>query len=161
MASALQNLSKYDEINIQDASSLRIGIVVSEWNSDITNALLEGALETLMKHQVKTDNVVISKVPGTFEIPVAAQWLCHKSVDAIICLGCVIKGDTDHDIYINQSVANALQQLSIQHQKAFIFGVLTTNNHEQALDRAGGKHGNKGVEAAITAIRMSFLKKLF
>jgi 6,7-dimethyl-8-ribityllumazine synthase len=97
-------------------------------------------------------------VPGTFELPYAAKQLATKGQDAVICIGCVIKGETDHDVYINSSVAHALQQLNLQYNMPFIFGVLTPNTEVQALDRAGGKHGNKGTEAAITALKMMNLK---
>ena len=97
-------------------------------------------------------------MPGTFELPFAAKVLAETHhLTGVICLGCVIKGETDHDIYINTSVANALQQLNITFDIPFIFGVLTPNSEQQALDRAGGKHGNKGVEAAVTALKMSIL----
>jgi 6,7-dimethyl-8-ribityllumazine synthase len=158
MASALKNLSSYNELNIPNAKGLRFGIVLSEWNKEITHVLYNGAFETLLKHNVNENDILLYQVPGTYELPVAAEWISDQKVDAVICLGCVIKGDTDHDKYINQSVAMALQYLSIQKKIPFIFGVLTTNNYVQAEERAGGIHGNKGVEAAITAIRMANLK---
>jgi 6,7-dimethyl-8-ribityllumazine synthase len=161
MASAFKNLSEYDESNIPKVKDLSFGIVVSDWNTEITHQLYKGCQETLLKHGAKADEIHVIQVPGTFELPVAARLLAnhYPSVDAIICIGCVIKGETKHDEYINISVANALQNLSIASGKPFIFGVLTPNSQEQALDRAGGKHGNKGVEAAITAIRMAVLRK--
>jgi 6,7-dimethyl-8-ribityllumazine synthase len=159
MASALKNLSNYDESNIPDASGMRFGIVVSEWNAVITHALYEGCFDTLVKHGAKPDNIFTVQVPGSFELPAGARILsAQEKVDALICLGCVIKGETSHDEYINHAVANGLVNLSIASGKPCIFGVLTTNTEEQAQDRAGGKHGNKGVEAAVTAIRMSALK---
>lgn len=160
MASALKNLSDYNEENIPSAEKLSFGVVVADWNAHITHKLYEGCLETLIKHGTLEENIHTAQVPGTFELPVAARMLAnrHPSVDAVICIGCVIKGETKHDEYINISVANALQNLSIATGKAFIFGVLTPNSEEQALDRAGGKYGNKGVEAAVTAIRMAQLR---
>ena len=115
----------------------------------------------MKKHGVLEDKIFLAQVPGTFELPVAARLLAgqYPSVDAVICIGCVIKGETQHDEYISMSVANALQNLSISLSKPFIFGVLTPNSEEQALERAGGKHGNKGVEAAVTALRMGALKQ--
>ncbi|MBR9922850.1 MAG: 6,7-dimethyl-8-ribityllumazine synthase [Bacteroidetes bacterium] len=161
MASALKNLSEYDEKNIPDASEMKVGIVVSEWNRKITHALYEGAYETLSKHGVKEENIHSTQVPGSFELPSAARWMANaKDVDAIICLGCVIKGETSHNEYINRTVAAALMNLSLAMNKPFIFGVITPNTMEQAKDRAGGKHGNKGVEAAVTAIRMLDTKKV-
>jgi 6,7-dimethyl-8-ribityllumazine synthase len=161
MASALKNLSQYDETNIPSASNLSFGIVVSEWNSEITHQLYKGCYDTLLKHGAKEEEIQVIQVPGTFELPVGARLLANHtpSVDVVICIGCVIKGETKHDEYINISVANALQNLSIASGKPYIFGVLTPNSQEQALDRAGGKHGNKGVEAAVTAIRMAVLRK--
>lgn len=161
MASELKNLSHYDDTNIPSAKDMTFGIVVSDWNEHITHTLYEGCLETLKKHGVAEDKIYLAQVPGTYELPVAARLLAgqYPSVDAVICLGCVIKGETKHDEYINLSVANALQNLSISMSKPFIFGVLTPNTEQQAIDRAGGKHGNKGVEAAVTAIRMGALKQ--
>ncbi|MBC6992976.1 6,7-dimethyl-8-ribityllumazine synthase [Neolewinella lacunae] len=155
MASALQNLSTYDESNIPDAAELTIGIVVADWNKDITHALYEGCLSTLLQHGAQEDKIHVVQVPGTFELPAAARILSSReNTDVVICLGCVIKGETQHDEYINNAVAQGLVNLSIATGKPYIFGVLTPNNHQQALDRAGGQHGNKGVEAAVTGIRM-------
>jgi 6,7-dimethyl-8-ribityllumazine synthase len=161
MASALKNLSQYDENSIPSAKEMSYGIVVSDWNAPITHKLYEGCYETLIKHGAEADNIHVVQVPGTFELPAAARMLAqrHSTIDAVICIGCVIKGETQHDEYINMSVANALQNLSIASGRPFIFGVLTPNNEAQALDRAGGKHGNKGVEAAVTAIRMSKIRE--
>ena len=163
MASNLKNLSSYKDETIPTAADMIFGVVVAEWNEHITHALYEGCVETLLKHGAKEENIHIAQVPGAFELPVAARLLVSRfpAVNAIICLGCVIKGDTKHDEYINLSVANALQNLSITLAKPFIFGLLTPNDEQQALDRAGGKHGNKGVEAAVTAIRMAALKNDF
>jgi 6,7-dimethyl-8-ribityllumazine synthase len=155
MATSLQNLSSYQTDRVPDGSGKSFGIAVAEWNQHITFELLRGCVETLHHHQVADEDIHIIYVPGTFELPFAAKTLAQKHLSAVISLGCVIKGETDHDIYINTSVANALQQLNIELQIPFIFGVLTPNNEQQALDRAGGKHGNKGVEAAVTALKMS------
>lgn len=155
MASSLKNLSAYDNTAVPLANNKKIGIVVSEWNEHITFAMLDACIETLQQYGATTDTIFVQRVPGTFELPFAANsMLDQHQVDGVICIGCVIKGETDHDIYINQSVANALQQLNITKNKPVIFGVLTPNNEQQALDRAGGKHGNKGVEAAITLLKM-------
>lgn len=158
MASALKNLSTYDEANIPDASELSFGVVVADWNRDITHALYEGCVETLLKHGAKEENVHVVQVPGTFELPAGARILAgREKLQAVICIGCVIKGETKHDEYINNAVAQGLVNLSVATGKPFIFGVLTPNTHEQAVDRAGGKYGNKGVEAAVTALRMAAL----
>ena len=161
MASALKNLSSYDENNMPSGEKMEFGIIVADWNAHITHPLYEGCYDTLLKHGVKTENIQVIQVPGTFELPAAARMLANKktSLAAVICIGCVIKGETKHDEYISLSVANALQNLSISMSKAFVFGVLTPHSEEQALDRAGGKHGNKGVEAAVTAIRMAAIKE--
>lgn len=160
MASALKNLSTYDDSNMPSAEGMSFGVVVSDWNSEITHTLYQGCLETLLKHGAQEDDIRTAQVPGSFELPVGAKILAGaKRFDAIICLGCVIKGETQHDEYINHAVATGLTNLSIASGIPCIFGLLTTNNQEQAQDRAGGKHGNKGVEAAATAIRMAALRK--
>ena len=162
MASALHNLSEYDDTNLPDISDLTFGIVVADWNKDITHALYEGCYDTLTKHGAAADNIHTMQVPGSFELTVGARMMAGKhKCDAVICLGCVIKGETSHNEYINQSVAQGLTNMSIASGKPFIFGVLTPNDHQQALDRAGGKHGDKGVEATVTAIRMAGLKQQF
>ncbi len=160
MASSLKNLSEYDDSNMPSAEDMSFGIVVSEWNTKITHALYEAAHDTLVKHGAKTDDIHTLQVPGSFELPVGAKMLAsRKKLDAVICLGCVIKGETTHNEYINQSVATGLMTLSVASGKPFVFGLLTPNDEQQAIDRAGGKHGNKGVEAAATAIRMVAIKK--
>lgn len=162
MSSADKNLSVYDENNLPDASELKFGIIVSDWNEEITHALYEGCYDTLIKHGAKEENIHTLQVPGAFELPQGARILAkNKSMDATICLGCVIKGETSHNEYINMSVAQTLQNLAIATGKPFIFGLLTPNDKQQALDRAGGKYGNKGVEAAVTALRMADLSKSF
>ncbi|TXB66579.1 6,7-dimethyl-8-ribityllumazine synthase [Phaeodactylibacter luteus] len=160
MASALKNLSDYDERSLKDAAGFSFGIVVADWNAHITHALYEGCFDTLAKHGVPDSQIHTLQVPGAFELTAGAKMLAEKhKLDAVICLGCVIKGETTHNEYINYAVANGLTNLSMVYGKPFIFGVLTPNNEEQALDRAGGKHGNKGVEAAVTAIRMAALRE--
>ena len=158
MASALKNLSTYNEDNLPDAAEHRFGVIVADWNKDITHALYEGCYDTLLKHGAQADNVHVVQVPGTFELPAAARILAKReNLDAVICIGCVIKGETKHDEYINNAVAQGLVNLSIATGLPAIFGVLTPNTHEQAEARAGGEYGNKGVEAAATAIRMAAL----
>ena len=160
MASALKNLSAFDASTVPDGADLKIGIVLAEYHTDVTHALYEGAVSTLRDHGVPDAAIHTVQVPGAFELPAGARLLAaREKVDAVICLGCVIKGETDHDVYINQSVANALQNMSVASGRPFIFGVLTPNTHEQALARAGGEHGNKGVECAVAALRMAALKK--
>jgi len=139
----------------------KFGIVVSEWNSGIMDNLLVGCKDTLIRHGVFLDDIITYQVPGSFELPVGTKILANKNqVDAIICLGCLIKGDTAHDEYIANAVANGLTQIGVMFDIPCIFGVLTVLNEQQAIDRSGGKYGNKGAEADVTAIRMAALKRL-
>ncbi|MFO7868767.1 MAG: 6,7-dimethyl-8-ribityllumazine synthase [Bacteroidales bacterium] len=158
MATSLKNLSDYNAQDIPDASALSVGIVVSEWNSDINNNLLQAAVSTLQKHGVQDVNIFINYVPGAFELPFACRLMAENyDVDAVIAFGTVIQGDTPHFTYVCQGVTYGMAELNLSYEIPFIFGVLTTDTLEQARDRSGGKHGNKGVEAAITAIKMSVL----
>ncbi|MDO5571093.1 MAG: 6,7-dimethyl-8-ribityllumazine synthase [Bacteroidales bacterium] len=160
MATAYQNLSSYDPASVPDASEMKVGIVVSEWNSKITEALLKGAVDTLEKHGVKEENIVIGRVPGTFELTFGArQMAINKSLDAVITLGCVIRGDTPHFDYVCQGVTQGVTLLNTQFDIPFIFGVLTNDTMQQSIDRAGGVLGNKGDECAVTAIKMHFMRK--
>ncbi len=146
-------------VNLPDGSSFKIGIVVSQWNADITNALLEGAQDTLLKAGVQSDNLEILYVPGSFELPWGARQIMKPGKrDAVICLGCIIQGETRHDEYIASAVASGIMQLGLMSGVPVIFGVLTTNTEEQAKDRAGGKHGNKGSEAAAAALQMAYVR---
>ena len=136
-------------------SKKRFAIVVAEWNDEITEALYEGAIAGLLAHGVKKSHIVRKNVPGTFELTLGALWMAEKkNIHAVICLGCVIQGDTPHFDYICQAVSYGITEVGIKTRKPVIFGVLTTLNKQQALERAGGKLGNKGEEAAITAIKM-------
>jgi 6,7-dimethyl-8-ribityllumazine synthase len=154
------NLSEYNPETVPDASEMRFGIVVSDWNSKITWALLEGAVNTLKKHGTPGTDIVIKHVPGSYELTLGAQFLAeYDDLDAVICLGCVIQGDTPHFTYICQGVTQGITQLNMEYNLPFVFGVLTTNTIEQAEERAGGIYGNKGDEAAITAIKMAALQR--
>jgi 6,7-dimethyl-8-ribityllumazine synthase len=136
----------------------RFAVVCARWNADVTDRLLEGALATLRAASVADDRITVARVPGAFELPVVASRLARSGrVAAVICLGAVIKGDTEHDRYINDSVANALQRIACDTGVPVMFGVLTCNTFQQAADRAGGKDGNKGAEAAAAAIEMAAL----
>lgn len=158
MAKKKKNLS--DQQELPDGSKYKVGIAVSKWNPEITNSLLEAAKETLLQANVQEDNITVVYVPGSFELPIAAKMLLQtEGFDGIIALGCVIKGETSHNEYINNAVANGLTQLSLVSGKPCIFGVLTPNDMQQAIDRTGGKYGNKGNEAAATALQMISLKK--
>jgi 6,7-dimethyl-8-ribityllumazine synthase len=159
MAKKKKNLSAFTG-EIPSGAGLRIGVVVSEWNEKITGSLYNACHSTLKESGVDLDKIKTIYVPGTFELPVGAKMLLSDdNYDAIICIGCVIKGETKHDEYISMSVAQGLINLGVLSGKPIIFGVLTPNTMEQAEDRAGGKHGNKGVEAAVTALKMARIKK--
>lgn len=160
MSTANHNLSTFDALTLPDASGMRIGIVVSEWNSGITNALLEGAIQLLRQAGIHDSDLMVYKVPGSFELPFGAQLFAeHTDMDAIICLGCVIQGETRHFDFVCQGVTEGVMRVSLDYHLPVIFGLLTTNTLEQALDRAGGKHGNKGTEAAVTALKMIVLQR--
>ena len=159
MASSLKNLSSHSSKNLVDIGNKRFGIVVSEWNEEVTEALYHGAYQTLLENGAKEKNILSQTVPGSYELSLGAQWLAERSdIDAVICLGCVIQGETRHFDFICDAVAHGITNVSLKYNKPVIFGVLTPDTHQQALDRAGGKHGNKGDEAAITAIKMLGLK---
>lgn len=155
MATSLKSLSQYSDKNIQDISGKKFGIVVSEWNEQVTESLFSGAVETLLMHGAKKENIFRKNVPGSFELTLGAQWLAElEEIDAVICLGCVIQGETRHFDFICDAVAHGITNVALKFNKPVIFGVLTPNTLQQALDRSGGKHGNKGDEAAITAVKM-------
>ena len=157
MASSNKNLSSYSQVNLKDVSEKKFGIVMSEWNSSVTESLLEGVLQTLLSRGAQKENIVTVQVPGSFELSLGAQRMAKKeTIDVVICLGCVIQGETRHFEFICHAVTNGLTEVSLKYNKPVVFGVLTTDTYQQALDRAGGKHGNKGDEAAITAIKMLF-----
>jgi 6,7-dimethyl-8-ribityllumazine synthase len=159
MATLLKNLSDYDIKSVADASDMKFGIVVAEWNTEITGSLYKGAYNTLIKHGAKEENIIKKYVPGTFELTFGAQAVAKNTdVDAVIVLGCVIQGETRHFDFICQGIAYGITELNVKLNIPVIFGVLTTDNLQQAQDRAGGKHGNKGDEAAVTAIKMVALK---
>src|SRR5690606_12373295 len=158
MASHHKNLSDFSHIEVASAAPYRFGIVVSQWNAEVTGPLLDGAFRALTQHGALEDNMKVVEVPGSYELTSGADILLRDaSWDDIICLGCVIQGETKHFDYICSAVANWITQVALKHNKPVIFGVLTTDNLQQALDRAGGIHGNKGEEAAVTAIQMAAL----
>ncbi|MDO9185234.1 MAG: 6,7-dimethyl-8-ribityllumazine synthase [Bacteroidia bacterium] len=160
MSSALKNLSDFNHTTIPNGAGMRIGIVVAEWNIEVTGALRDGALKTLLDNGVTENDIIVKYVPGSFELTFGAQLLCEdKSIDSVICLGCVIQGETRHFDFICDAVAQGVTNVSLKYNKPVIFGLLTPNTLQQAQDRSGGKHGNKGDEAAITAIKMVYLKK--
>ena len=153
MASSVKNLSDYTSKNVKNISESKFAIVVSEWNEEVTEALYQGAYETLISHGAKKENILRKSVPGSFELSLAAQWMAKEEIiDAVICIGCVVQGETKHFDFICDAVAHGITNVSLKYDKPVIFGVLTPNTQKQALDRAGGKHGNKGDEAAIKNI---------
>jgi 6,7-dimethyl-8-ribityllumazine synthase len=133
--------------------SIKIGIVVSEWHPEITEALYQGAEKVLLENKIKKENILRKNVPGSFELPFGAQLLTDKT-KAVICLGCVIKGETDHYNFVCDAVANGIMNVGLKANLPVAFGVLTTNNHQQALERCGGKFGNKGEDSAFAVLKM-------
>lgn len=154
MATKNHNLSAYDASTIPNCESMKFGIVVSEWNNNVTDALMSGAVNTLIACGVSKSNIQVARVPGSFELIFGTAQMLKTDVDAVIAIGCVIRGDTPHFDYICEGTTNGLSSLNTSQDKPVIYGLITTNNMEQALDRCGGKLGNKGDECAITAIKM-------
>ncbi|UII33359.1 6,7-dimethyl-8-ribityllumazine synthase [Fulvivirga ulvae] len=155
MSSVDKNLSAFSKKHLPNINTKIFAIIVSEWNEAVTEAMFEGAYNTLRENGVRKENILRKDVPGSFELSLAAQWMAKREdVDAVICIGCVIQGETKHFDFICSAVAHGITNVSLKYDKPVIFGVLTPNTQQQALDRAGGKHGNKGDEAAITAIKM-------
>ena len=158
MSSSHQNLSSLDKGKIKKLDNAKIAIVTATWNQEITYAMRDACNKTLEEFDCLPENLINIEVPGAFELPSAAKMLlANHKLDAVICIGCVIRGETKHDEYISNAVATGIMTLSIASGKPVIFGVLTPNDKQQAIDRSGGKYGNKGVEAAQTAIRMIHL----
>ena len=158
MNSKEQDSTKFDVKNYPNLENYKFGIVVSEWNIDITTNLLKGAEDKLIELGVNRKNIIISRVPGSFELVYGSKELSKKNLDAVIAIGCVIKGETDHYDFICRSVSNGLMQLNISGSIPVIFCVLTDHKKSQSIARSGGEHGNKGAEAAIAAIKMASLK---
>ena len=157
---ATVNLSDYKPLQINDAGSFRIGIVVSEWNDFVTYNLRDGALETLKMEGVKEENIQIFKVPGAFELNYASMQLCkERKFDAVIAIGCVIRGETPHFDYVCSAVAQGIKDCNVLTDVPTIFCVLTDDTKEQSIARSGGNLGNKGIEAAVTALQMIDFKR--
>ncbi len=155
MATSLKNLSSHTVKEQLDLTKYNFSIIVSEWNEAVTESLYSGAIDTLIKHGAVKENIRRVDVPGSFELTLAAQKEASKEeIHAVICLGCVVQGETRHFDFICSAVAHGITDVSLKYDKPVIFGVLTPDTQQQALDRAGGKHGNKGDEAAIAAIKM-------
>ena len=159
MATKNTNLSYYNKEDVPNAKGLSFGIVVSEWNANITEGLYNGAFETLIECGVKPADISRMNVPGSYELVFGAKIAAKQNPDAIICLGSVIQGETKHFDFVCNAVSLGIKDLNISLDIPVIFGVLTDSNMEQAKNRSGGKYGNKGVEATITAIKMAILNK--
>ena len=161
MATKNKNLSTYDKASIPDAKDFRFGIVVSEWNQDITQGLFQGAYDALKDCGALNDNIVRWNVPGSFELIYGCKRMVqsYDMLDAVIAIGSVIQGETKHFDYVCEAVSQGIKDLNVHENIPVIFCVLTDNNLQQAIDRSGGKHGNKGTEAAIAAIKMAQLRK--
>lgn len=156
MATSLHPLSNYDASKVPDASNMCFGIVVSEWNPEITGALLDGCVATLEKHGTLPENIHVKTVPGSFELIYGAhQMVLNGGYDAVIILGSVIRGETPHFDYICQGVSQGIAHINAKSEIPVVFGLLTTNDLQQAKDRSGGKLGNKGDECAVVAIKMA------
>ncbi len=161
MATAGKNLSEYDKNRVPNAKEFRFGLVVSEWNEQITEGLFQGAFDALKENGVINENIVRWNVPGSFELVYACKKMQESfdMLDAIIAIGSVIEGETKHFDFVCQGVTQGIKDLNVNHDIPVIFCVLTDQNMQQAIDRSGGKHGNKGSEAGITAIKMAQLRK--
>ncbi|HQW04261.1 MAG: 6,7-dimethyl-8-ribityllumazine synthase [Flavobacteriales bacterium] len=159
MATASHNLSTYDPTSVPSGAGRRFALVVSEWNLEITDALRTGAKETLMKHGVAPEDILETWVPGSFELALGAQILLEtETLDGVICLGSVVRGETPHFDFVCQGTAQGIMSVGLKFGRPVIFGVLTDNTMEQARDRSGGKHGNKGVDCAVAVLKMAALK---
>ncbi|MEN9302757.1 MAG: hypothetical protein RL264_1186 [Bacteroidota bacterium] len=160
MATAGKNLSAYDKNDIPNGADFKVGIVVSEWNDHITNKLLEGALTTLLENSVNDENIFVQRVPGAFELPLGAQYFMESGkVDGVIAIGVVIQGETRHFDFVCSGTTQGIMDVNLKYNRPVAFCLLTDNFEQQSIDRAGGKHGNKGVEAAIACLKMMELKK--
>lgn len=158
MSIALRGKASQKKQKLSDVSEKKIVLLVAEWNAEITERLFSSARQTLLDHGVPEINIVRKDVPGSFELSLGAQKCAQeKETDAVICLGCVIRGETKHFDFICDAVAYGITEVSLKYNKPVIFGVLTTENEQQAYDRAGGKYGNKGEEAALAALKMLLL----
>jgi len=159
MATAGKNLSFYNKKDIKNSEKLSFGIVVSEWNNKITDALCKGAMDTLLENNVKKENIITLKVPGSFELIYGAKKLIENyNLDAVIAIGSVIQGETKHFDFVCNAVSQGVKDLNIKFDTPVIFCLLTDNTLQQAIDRSGGKHGNKGVECAVAALKMGNLR---
>lgn len=162
MATALRNLSEYNKDFVPNGADFRIGIVVSEWNDNITLNLLKGAKEALLENGVKEENIIVRFVPGAFELPLGAQYfLEYAKVDGVVAIGTVIQGETKHFDFVCDGATQGIKDVSLNYNKPVAFCLLTDNTLQQSIDRSGGKHGNKGIECAIACLKMIGLQQSF
>jgi 6,7-dimethyl-8-ribityllumazine synthase len=161
MATANKNLSQYEKGTIPNGADFRIGIVVSEWNDDITTPLMNGAIEALRENGVKKKNIIVKNVPGTFELPLGCQFLLEsdEDMDGVIAIGCVIQGETKHFDFVCQGATQGIMAVNMEYNTPVSFCVLTDNTKQQSIDRSGGKHGNKGIECAVSLLKMIGLQE--
>jgi len=160
MATSIKNLSKYDKKNLSNGADYKIGIVVSEWNEAITNKLMKGAIDTFKENGVSEKNMSIESVPGAFELPMGAQTLLEsQKLDGVITIGTVIQGETKHFDYVCSGATQGIMTVMLNYNTPISFCVLTDNNMQQSIDRAGGKHGNKGIECAVSLLKMIQLQR--
>ncbi|MEX1002630.1 MAG: 6,7-dimethyl-8-ribityllumazine synthase [Crocinitomicaceae bacterium] len=161
MATSGKNLSAYDKNAIPNGAGYKIGIVVSEWNDDITFNLLNGAQRTLIDNGVKADNIIVKYVPGTFELPLGCQFLLEadEDIDGVIAIGCVIQGETKHFDFVCDGATRGIMEVQLEYNTPISFCVLTDNTKQQSIDRSGGKHGNKGIECAVACLKMIDLQE--
>ncbi|MHA3788097.1 6,7-dimethyl-8-ribityllumazine synthase [Flavobacterium hauense] len=160
MATINKNLSQYDKNTVPNAKDFRFGIVVSEWNETITAGLYKGAIEALLENGTLAENIVSWDVPGSFELIYGSKRMLEtQNVDAVIAIGSVIQGETKHFDFVCEAVSQGIKDLNVQTDVPIVFCVLTDNNMQQAIDRSGGIHGNKGTEAGIVAIKMAYLRQ--
>ena len=159
MATINKNLSDYDKAIIPNAKNFRFGIVVSEWNDKITEGLFKGAFNTLIENGVLEADIIRWNVPGSYELIFGCKKMQQQNVDAVIAIGSVIQGETKHFDFVCEGVSQGIKDLNVLHDVPVIFCVLTDNTMQQGIERSGGKHGNKGTEAAVAAIKMAFLNK--
>lgn len=157
---ATTNLSAYDKSTIPNSKGLRFGIVVSQWNDDVTSNLHSGALETLLEHGVSKEDIISWEVPGSYELIYgASQMLRTQELDAVLTIGCVIQGETKHFDFVCDGATQGIKDVNLKYNKPVAFCLLTDNNMQQSIDRSGGKHGNKGIECAVACMKMIGLKK--
>jgi len=162
MATANKNLSEYKKDFVPHGADFKVGIVVSEWNENITLNLLEGAKQALLDNGVKFENILIRFVPGAFELPLGAQFMLEQtSVDGIVAIGSVIQGETKHFDFVCDGTTHGIMNVGLKYNKPVIYCLLTDNNAQQAIDRSGGKYGNKGIECAIACMKMIELNRTF